>query len=160
MINVYDNPLLLDFIRVCVKLPDDERAQLEQFTGHPFTVDGAAIGNYSAPGPKWVIKDDDEPVAIGGFVQERPGVWRDFMLTTPEAWGKHWFPVTRVCRRVMDAMLESGQAHRLECVTPASRHRVFRWYRTLGYTREGRLRGYCANGADAIIFSRVKPHGI
>lgn len=159
MIHVYTNPTLVDFIRVCAKLPQEERRQLEQFTGHPYEVDGAAIGNFSVPGPKWVIKDDEEPLVVGGFAPERPGVWRDFMLTTPEAWATHWFPVTRVCRRAMDAMFASGQAHRLECVAPESRKRVFRWYKTLGYTREGRMRGYCANGADAILFSRVKPDG-
>lgn len=156
MIQVYNNPLLLDFIKVCIKMPQDEREQLEAFTGEPYDIDGAAVGNFTAPGPKWVIKVDDEPIIVGGFVPQRPGVWRDFLLTTPEAWDKHWFPVTRICRRIMDAMLISGQAHRLECVTPASRAKAFKWYRVLGYNNEGLHPGYCANGADAVSFGRVK----
>ena len=158
MIIVYTNPLLLDFIKVCLNMPQDEREQLEAFTREKYDIDSAAIGNFTVAGPKWVIKADDEPICIGGFVPQRPGVYRDFMLTTPEAW-KHWFAVTRIARRVMDGMLANG-AHRLECVTPATRlayqPKIEKWYAALGYTREAPLWRYCANGSDAVIFSRVK----
>jgi RimJ/RimL family protein N-acetyltransferase len=156
MIQCYTNPLLLDFIKVCIKLPQEEREQLEAFTGEPYDVDQAAIGNFLVPGPKWVIKADDEPIAVGGFAPMRPGVYRDFMLNTPEAFEKHWFAVTRIARRAMNAMFLSKQAHRLECIAHHSREKAFRWYKVLGYNREATLYGYCANGADAIIFSRVQ----
>jgi hypothetical protein len=160
MIQVYTNPLMLDFIKVCIAMPQDEREQLEAFTGEPYTVDGAAVGNFTVVGPKWVIKADDEPIAIGGFVLQRPGVWRDFMLTTPDAWGKHWFAVTRIARKAMDAMFTSEQAHRLECIAPAQRlaYRpcIEKWYRVLNYKREATLWRYCADGSDAILFSRVR----
>jgi RimJ/RimL family protein N-acetyltransferase len=156
MIQVYTDPWLLDFVKVCNRMPQEEREQLEAFTGEKYSVDGAAIGNFTVPGPKWVIKADDEPIAIGGFVPQRPGVYRDFMLNTPEAFEKHWFAVTRIARRAMDAMLLSKQAHRLECIAHHSREKAFRWYATLGYHKEATLYGYCANGADAVIFSRVR----
>lgn len=155
MIQVYNDPLLLDYIKVCIKMPDDERAQLEAFTGEAYDIDRAAVGNWSVPGPKFVIKVNDDPIAVGGFVPQRPGVYRDFMLTTPEAWTEHWYAVTRICRRVMDAMLIT-HAHRLECVSLASREKAFKWYKVLGYHQEGVRYGYCANGADAMAFSRVK----
>src|SRR5271155_4506861 len=104
MIKVYDNPLLLDFIKACINMPEDERKQLEAFTGHKYDIDGAAVGNFSVPGPKWVIKDEnDDVICLGGLVPQRPGVWRDFMLSTPAAWEQHWFIVTRVCRRIIKA---------------------------------------------------------
>lgn len=160
MIEVFTNPFLLDFIKVCAKMPQDEREQLEAFTGEKYDIDGAAIGNFTVPGPKWVLKVDDEPICIGGFVPQRPGVYRDFMLTTPEAWEKHWFGVTRIARRAMDAMFKSGQAHRLECIAPmarlAARPAIEDWYKVLLYTREAPLWRYCADGSDAVIFSRVK----
>lgn len=169
MITVFNNPFLADFIQVAANMPEDERKQLEQFTGEKYDIDGVAIGNYTAPGPKWVIKvgDDQEafnlglarPIVVGGFVPQRPGVWRDFLLTTPDAW-EHWFAVTRICRRVMDAMLISGQAHRLECIVPVSRlekrPELEKWYKVLGYNKEGLHHGYCADGADAISFARVR----
>src|ERR1700675_3535867 len=160
MIQTYTNPLLLDFIKVCLNMPQDEREQLEAFTGEKYDVDNAAVGNFTVPGPKWVIKADDKVLCIGGFVPQRPGVYRDFMLTTPEAWEKHWFGVTRVARRTMDAMIKSGQAHRLECIAPmvrlAARPGIEDWYKVLGYTREAPLWRYCADGTDAVIFSRVR----
>lgn len=155
-IEVLTDPLILDYVKICILMPDDERAQLEAFTGQPYDVDGAAMGAYTANGPKWVIRSDGQPIVAGGFVLQRPGVYRDFLLTTPEAWTDHWFAVTRICRRIMDAMLISREAHRLECVALASREKSFKWYKILGYNNEGRLHGYCANGADAVIFSRVK----
>ncbi len=156
MIQIYNNPLLLDFLKVCHQLPQDERDQLEAFTGEKYTVDGAAVGNFTVPGPKWVLKNGDEPLCIGGFVPQRPGVWRDFMLTTPVVWEKHWFTATRNARRAMDAMFQSGQAHRLECISHHSREKAFKWYKVLGYHREATLHGFCANGADAISFARVR----
>ena len=160
MIKIYNNPYLLDFIKVCAQLPQDEREQLESFVGEKYDIDRAAVGNYEVPGPKWVGKVDDEPICIAGFVRQRPGVWRDFMLTTPAVWEKYWFPVTRLVRRGMDAMLSSGEAHRLECIVPANRlayrPEIERWYSAIGYTREAPLWRYCADGSDAISFSRVR----
>ena len=160
MIKVYTDPWMIDFLKVCAKMPQDEQEQLEAFTGEKFSIDGAAVGNFSVAGPKWVIKADDEPVVIGGFVPQRPGVWRDFMLTTPDAWEKHWFHITRIARRAMNAMFQSKQAHRLECIAPAARlaarPEIETWYNVLGYNREATLYGYCASGADAVIFSRVR----
>ena len=159
MIQVYTNPLLLDFIKVCLNMPQDEREQLEAFTGEKYDVDSAAVGNFTVPGPKWVIKAEDEVLCIGGFVPQRPGVFRDFMLTTPAAWEKHWFPITRIARRAMDALLLNG-AHRLECVAPAARlayrPEIEKWYSVLQYKKEATLWRYCADGTDAVLFSRVK----
>jgi hypothetical protein len=159
MIKVYGDPWMIDYLKVCANMPQDEREQLEALTGSPFTIDGCAVGNFSVPGPKWVVKANDEPISIFGAVQQRPGVWRDFMLNTPEAFTKHWFPVTRVARRAMNAMFLSDQAHRLECIVPATRiearPELVKWYGVMGYTREATLKKYCANGADAVLFSRA-----
>lgn len=160
MLKVYNNVLLLDFIKMAIAMPADERAQMEAASGEPYTIDGAALGNATAPGPKWVIKDEDEPIIIGGFVPKRAGVWQDFLLTTPVAFEKHWFPVTRICRRIMDSMYRSGAAHRIECIVPASRlaarPELERWYKVMGYNKEGLRYGYYANGSDAVAFARVK----
>jgi len=160
MIQLYQNPPLIDYLHACMYMPEDERAQIEAFHGQPYDVDGAAIGNFTVPGVKFAIKTapDAMPLAVGGFVMQRPGVWRDFMLTTPEAFEKrNWFAVTRLCRHAMDWMLKSKQAHRLECVCLASREgKNSRWYNVLGYNREATLYGYCAYGADAVSFARVE----
>lgn len=169
MIRLFKDPFLADFLYISAKTPADERAQIESMTGEKFTIDGAAIGAYLASGPKWVIKiaDSEEdfdagdsiPLVVGGFHQKRPGVWQDFLLTTSLAWD-YALPVTRFCKKAMDAMLDSGQAHRLECVVPLarveSRPELVKWYKILGYEQEGLRRGYCADGSDAMAYSRVK----
>jgi hypothetical protein len=160
MIKVYNDPTLLDFLVVCNQMPQEEREQLEAFTGEPYSVDGAAVGNFTVPGHKWVIKADDAPIVVGGFAPARPGVWRDYLITTPEAWEKHWFPVTRICRRIMNAMFISGAAHRIECIVPVGRvggrKCLEKWYKVIGYNYEALHYGYCANGADAVCYARVK----
>lgn len=171
MIKILTNPFLADMVIIAAQLPQDQREQLEAFTGEPYDIDGAAVGNFMVAGPKWVAKvaETEEqfaaglarPVAVGGFAHQRPGVWRDFLLATPEAFEKaNWFHMTRECRRIMDAMLRSGQAHRLECIVPAarlqSRPELRKWYKLLGYNEEGPRYGYLANGQDAVGFSRVK----
>lgn len=162
MIKVYNDPILLDYIKICVLMPEDERKQIEAFVGQPYDIDSVAVGNFMVPGPKWVIKDENKPLVVGGFKQQRPGVWRDYMLTTPEAWEKqYWFTVTRTCRRAMDSMFAGG-AHRLECVAPAERLQqrpiLREWYRVMGYSEESIRYGYCADGSDAVSFARVR-HG-
>lgn len=161
MIQVFSDPLLLDYVKICILMPADERAQIESFVGQKYDIDSVAVGNFMVPGPKWVIKDDNEPLVVGGFKQQRPGVWRDYMLTTPQAWErKYWFTVTRTCRRAMDSMFTSKQAHRLECVAPAARlhnrPELEKWYKFLGYHNEGIRYGYCADGSDAVAFSRIQ----
>ena len=156
-VHMYNNPYLLDFLIVCDKMPQDERDQLEAFTGEKYDAERAAIGAFTSQGPKWVFKTDDNvPILVGGYSYQRKGVWRDFLISTPEAWTTHWFAVTRNVLRGMDAMFKSGEAHRLECIALASRTKAFPWYHVLGMHKEGTLHGYCANGADAVIFSRVK----
>lgn len=163
MIQVFNDPLLLDFVKICVLMPQDEREQLEAFVGQKYDIDAVAVGNFMVQGPKWVIKDGNVPLVVGGFKQQRPGVWRDYMLTTPEAWEKkYWFTVTRTCRRAMDSMFVGGAAHRLECIVPAKRLQqrpiLKDWYRIMGYYEESTRYGYCADGSDAVAFARVQ-HG-
>lgn len=168
IVRCFNDPWLSDYLQACAQMPQDEREQLEAFTGEPYNVDGAAVGNFAAPGVKVVIKaaeaEEDfgmgyaKVLSVGGFVQQRPGVYRDFMINTPMAWN-YGFQVTRICRRLMDAVLLAG-AHRIETIVPTarleSRPELARWYKVLGYNEEGRHYGYCANGGDAISFSRVK----
>lgn len=161
MITLYNDPFLLDFVKVCIDMPPDERKQVELLSGHAFDIDSVAVGNFMLAGPKWVIKDEaNAPLCIGGFKPQRQGVWRDYMLTTPRAWEKkYWYSVTRTCKRAMDSMFTSGQAHRLECLAPKSRMdqrpELYEWYNLMGYNCEGIRLGYCVDGSDAMAFART-----
>lgn len=148
---------LIDLLQICFQLPPDEREQYEAFTGESYLPETLAVRLYSAAGPKWTITADDVPVFAAGFLELRPGVWQDWAATTPAVWADHWRPVTRIVRGVMDEMLQT-RAHRLQCVSLASRVLAHRWYGPLGLEREGPLRGYGANGEDAIMFARLRSH--
>jgi len=156
--HVFNDPFLIDFLIVAQQMTDDQRNQLEEMTGEKYDAERAAVAAFTTPGPKWVFKTDEgQPIAVGGYAPQRPGVWRDYMLTTDEAWSPTYFgAVTRRCVRIVEAMLKSGEAHRLECISLASRTKAHDWYRIVGLHKEGVLHGYAASGADAIIFARVQ----
>lgn len=152
---IYRGPKLVDFMHVCYQLPQDEIEQYEAFSGEKFDPDAVAAVYSLRPGPAWVLTADDKPIVIAGFDRIRPGVWQDWLLSTPVAWEKYWRGVTKYCCRVMDAMLQS-EAHRLQCVSLASRIHAHRWYRPLGLKLEGTLHGYGVNGEDAYMFARLR----
>jgi hypothetical protein len=154
-VKIYRNPQLVEFIMVAHRMPDDEREQFEAFSGEKYDPDRAAAAFYLRGGPSWVIIADGEPIVVAGFDMIRDGVWQDWMFSTPVAWERYWRPVTRLSRRVMDFMLQEA-AHRLQCVSLASRVNAHRWYRPLGLKLEGTLEGYGVNGENALMFSRSR----
>lgn len=155
-VELFKKPTLSDLLLICDRLCSDEREQYEAFYGKPFNRDAMAIGLVTKPGPSWVLCADGRPLCAAGFDYVRPGVWQDWMVNTPEAFGVHWRSTTKQVRRVMDGMLDQANTHRLQCVSLSTRTNAHRWYRVLGLAPEGTLRAYGANGQDAIMFSRVK----
>lgn len=154
---VYKNPTLTDYLQVLARLVDDEIEQYEAFSGQSFDVEEVAAIYSLRIGPRWVLTADGSPLVIAGFDEIRKGVWQDYLFSVPEAWGpSHWKRVTRESARTMAVMLQTV-AHRLQCVSLASRLAAHRWYGALGLELEGRLARYGAGGQDALIFSRVRP---
>lgn len=153
--DLYTNPQLVDFLIVLDNLPADEIQQYEAFTGQKWDPQEVAAAYSLHPGPKWLGAVEGKPVCIAGFELIRPGVWQDWLFSTPAVWTDHWRTATKLCRKVMDLMLQK-EAHRLQCVSLASRTAAHRWYRPLGYTQEGILRHYGAHGEDAVMFSRIR----
>lgn len=153
---LYRDPTLIDLLDVCHRLPEDEREQIEAFTGAKFDPQALAAQYHLIGGPKWLLNDGAQTTAVAGFTMLRPGVWQDWMFSTPEAWdAAHWRSTSKYVRRVMDAMLKT-EAHRLQCVSLASRIHAHKWYSVLGLQYEARLQAYGANGEDAFMFSRLK----
>jgi len=154
-ITLYKRATLIQFLQVCDGMPADEREQYEAFCGVKYDVQEAALTFANRTGPNWVLCADEKPLCIAGFDYLRPGVWQDWMITTPDCWDKYWRSVTKHTKRVMDAMLET-EAHRLQCVSLRSRIQAHKWYRVLGLKQDGILPGYGVDGQDAILFSRCK----
>lgn len=157
-IELFQKPTLSDYLMICDRLPVDEREQYEAFTGQSYDRDIMATGLYQKTGPAWLLTANGIPLCAAGYDYIRPGVWQDWMVNTPEAFGEHWRTVTKHCRRGMTALLDQTSAHRLQCVSLANRKVAHKWYAVLGLASEGTLKNYGANGEDAIMFARVK-HG-
>lgn len=152
---LHEGTTLTEMLLVAHSMPADEQEQYEAFTGLEYVAEDAAAKWYMLPGPKWTIYGDGTPIVVAGFVELRPGVWQDWLFSTPTAWTRHWRSVTKHCRRVMDGMLQ-GPAHRLQCISLASRVQAHRWYRTLRLEREATIHAYGVNGEDAVMFYRLR----
>lgn len=153
---VYKDPTLADFLIVCARLCPDEIEQYEAFSGEQYRAEKVAAIYSLHQGPRWVLTADDQPIVIAGFDEIRPGVWQDWLFSVPEAWGpEHWRTVTRKCKKHMDVMLTTV-AHRLQCVSLASRTKAHRWYSALGLQEGPPLPQYGAQRQDALMFHRVR----
>jgi len=150
-------PLVEDFARIARNLRPDEIEQFVAFTGAPgYKPDVLARTLLATPGTSYVLVDRTNlPIAIGGFEPLRPGVWQTWGIGTLDGWAKHWRAITKQSRRQMDYLFANG-AHRIEIIALVSRHDAHRWYEEgLLMQCEGTLKGYCANGADAVMYART-----
>jgi hypothetical protein len=139
-----------NLLAVCRGLPDDERDLWKRFSGMEYDADKIAVAYLNEHG--WIIHNGDQPLAAAGFVMQRPGVWRTWMLATPLAWDPYGREVTRVVRDQIQKVLAEGIAHRIETVTLADRNRARDWYPKIGLQFEATHRKYSASGEDAVFY--------
>lgn len=148
---------LFDFARVAYAMRPDEREQWCAFRGLDQYDPEACARDMLAHGPaSWTLIDQQgQPFFVGGFTNQRPGVWTCWAAGTPDGWAKHWRTITRVCRSEIDILM-ADSAHRIEIISLAVRTETAEWYvRGLGMTEQALLRGYAADGRDAICYART-----
>lgn len=154
------DPTVFDVGWLSERMREDEIAQWCALTGHAtYDPNLAARAIVATMGPLAfaVVGSDNLPVAVGGFTEDRPGVFQTWMVGTADGWARHWRGITKHSRKVMDGLLASGRAHRIQTHALAGRRAAHVWYeRGLGMTREGTLRRYFADGQDAVVFSKVR----
>jgi RimJ/RimL family protein N-acetyltransferase len=155
-VEIYPNPTMLDLLVVASQIPEDEKHQIEAMSGYAHTIDGTALACATKNGPKFKFMADGKLIAVCGFEQVAPGVWHDWMMNTPEAFGTHWFGLSRRCRRLVDDLLAEPAFRRIQCYSMASREAAHKWYRVLGYKREGVMAKWAANGEDVVVYARTK----
>ena len=152
------SPILQDYAYLSARMRPDEIAQFLAFSGlQAYDAEVAARSFINTDGPAYVmVGRDGLPFLIGGFQPVRAGVFDGWLAGTVAGWEAHGMTITRICRRLLDQMLRTG-AHRVQIAALATRTAAHDWYeRGLGMRREGVLRGYSANGSDAIMFSKVR----
>ena len=146
---------MLDLAWVLEDLIQDERAQLEEFTGDPYDAAGVAAYTWGLRGPRWALCDEyDRPLGVAGLERLRPGVYRSWFYSTERLWT--YTDVTTVTKGVIDAML-ADDAHRIETIALEDRHQSRRWYERLGLRLEATLQGFGATGRNAVLYTATRP---
>lgn len=154
------SPILEDVAYLARRMRSDEVAQFLAFSGlEEYDPDIAARAFSMIGGETYVLVDGAGlPVLLGGLQAIRPGVLEGWQVGTDAGWARHWYAITRITRRINDQALARKGVHRLQICARAGRDKTFEWYeRGLGYRREATLARYCANGEDAVMFTRTKP---
>lgn len=152
-------PLVQDFAYIAERMRPDEVANFLAMSGlDEYVPDVAARSWVMAEGTSFAMLDRSGlPVVVWGFCPIRKGVYEAWAAAPMDGWNRYWRAFTKTCRRQMDEMLTSGDAHRIQVCTLASRVEAHAWYeKGLHMAREGLHRAYCADGSDAVMFARVR----
>lgn len=145
---------LLTVLHCARNLKADEVRQCEAITGEPYDPDTVAATVHNSDWLRFSMVDS-LPLAVGGYQLVRPGVWTCWMLSTPEAWGKHRISMTRAVKSTLTTLFKAG-AHRIELVSLADREPAHDWYvRCLGFHCESKMTAWGAKGEDAYLFVRL-----
>lgn len=147
---------LPDLVRVCRELPEDEQDLWYRMSGVKYVADNIAMTMFRCPGFHWIAHDGERPVAAGGFVKQREGVFRTWLCATELAWDPHGRDLTRILRKGIKEIITRGIAHRVETVTLLEKKRAWDWYPAIGLQHEATLHGYGINGEDAVVYVALR----
>lgn len=144
---------------VAKELPTKERALFTALTGAQFDTEEFLVSMAEFVGDSpyhYLIWAGDAPVAAGGFLPQRPGVFRTWFIAPDASWEHYGRELTDLCRDQIERMLQDKLAHRIETVTLADRTEARAWYERIGLTFESTLPGYGANCEDAVMYVAVR----
>lgn len=117
----------------------------------------AQLSQFSHDTVALVANDDPgRALVVAGFISQRPGVSRTWMLATDEAWEEHGKELTVYTERGIALQLVLGRLHRVETICPDSHSMAKAWYPRLGLEQEATLAKYCTDGSDAALFVRLR----
>lgn len=151
-------PLSFAALRVLCDAPrPDEVAEYEALRGQAWDADEVAIERWQAPGMKFLVVDGDgAPVVAGGWMPCGPSWFRGWMVGSLAAWAAHGKGITRIVRKLMDALL-ADEAVRLDVRCLADRTAACRWYmKGLKMRFEGAHPGMGARGETAATYARLR----
>lgn len=152
-------PTVMDLGYLAMRMREDEIEQYLALTdADEYDPDTAARGFAAIPGISFaLVTPDNLPVCAGGMEEVRPGIWQTWMVGTQDGWNRYWRSITKHTRRVMDGLLASGRARRIQTNALASRTAAIEWYRRgLGMAYEGLWKAYGKHGEDVMCFARLR----
>lgn len=149
-------PTWEEALLICRNARPDEQEQYHALTGRSWDAEAVAAEIMGKDGLKWLVLDNKHPFVMGGYDHVVNNVYQSWMVGTMVDWQTHWRSITKVSRKVMQAVLDSG-ATRLQTCVLASRTKTCEWYvRALKMELEGYMRGFGANGETMAMYARVK----
>lgn len=105
-----------------------------------------------------LIKEDGNPVALGGFSFPWPKVSDAFMMFSHEVDHNPELAMSIFWRikKIVKMAFDQYDLHRIEATTPSVRLDRARWLKNIGFTQEGYLKKYGPDGQDYIMFGMVR----
>ncbi len=141
---------------VIQRMPEDERTLFKAMTGDDFDAENVLVAMADLPGTHHLFWAGEKPIAVGGFIPQRKGVFRTWFIAPDSAWIEHGEDLTATCKDLISGMLADGLAHRIETVTLADRAKAQAWYERIGLTFESTQRKYGSGGEDAVMYVALK----
>lgn len=105
----------------------------------------------SNAGLAWTAEVDGEVLGIAGLYPQWDNRAIAWALVGAQA-GKHFVSITRAVKRMLDV---SGY-RRIEATVDVGFEQGVRWITMLGFEFEGRLRAYRPDGADMLLYARIR----
>jgi hypothetical protein len=152
MIHLTDINEFEHVLAVIQQMPEDERALFKAMTGDDFDAENVLVALADLPGSHHLFWVGEKPIAVGGFIPQRKGVYRTWFIAPDSAWAEHGQELTESCKSLISGMLEDGLAHRIETVTLADRAKARAWYERIGLVFESTQRKYGSGGEDAVMY--------
>jgi hypothetical protein len=137
-------------------MPENEKKLFQVVTGEDFNAENMLVALAELPGTHHIVWNGETPVAVGGFIPQRKGVFRTWFIAPDATWATVGREMTELCSEMLKNMLEDGLAHRIETVTLADREEARAWYERIGLTYESTQRGYGSDGEDTVMYVAVR----
>ena len=103
-----------------------------------------------------IFNRNKEPVLIGGAYYDNPKVATIWLFATDKISLRDWWVTTTFIKGLMELMLESKIANRIQAQSIGWRHYAHNWLQKIGLTKEGHLKGFSQDGYDVLIFGKTK----
>ena len=137
-------------LHVCRHIRADDRRELL------LTQWGDDLNSISgAPGVRYAVLRNGFPASVFGVVPLFPGVGQAWLIGTDEI-GKCGVEVAHACKKIIDALLDSGVHHRIQAFSADFHTQAHTWLKLIGFEQESTLRKFGKDGSDFYCFATVR----
>ena len=135
------------------KIGDTERILIQpaQHYMRKFQEFSVDLTELSDAGLAWTVEEDDEILAIAGLAvqwENRAMAW----ALVSEGAGKRFVRIHAAVKRFLDA----APYRRIEATVDVGFTEGMRWMNLLGFRYEGCMAAYRPDGADMLLYARIK----